>query len=230
MADDWVFDSALVAGSCPATQAIRAGSPPAERGEAWLADARGHDLAIMASCRPYGFKCRGLSIVCISPCGCRYRRGNRDPDPRQYPRSLTGSEPGRQKAVVNFACHGEAIEVGWRQVQPNVVGKAIRRGVRIAFGRRDDAVMVSVHAGNFRGVSIEQPSLQILHVWFERGWPCVNVQKDFIGQPTRNTTLTEFPLRVHGAVELVGITRKIGVIPDRLRIIADPTRPRPRND
>src|SRR5258708_24327244 len=42
--------------------------------------------------------------------------------------------------------------------------------------------------------------------------------------------VAEFPLCIHGPVELVGIARKIGVVPYNLRFILDPAWPGPRND
>src|ERR1700730_620389 len=120
-----------------------------------------------------------LSIVRIATCGRGYRESDPNAKPCQDPRSLAGSETGREQAVVDLARDGEAVERSRRQVQPKVVGKAVGGGIRVAFGRRNDPVMVGIHARDLRGVRIVQPPLEILHTRLERGWPQVDVHVDF---------------------------------------------------
>src|SRR5258708_37108047 len=72
--------------------------------------------------------------------------------------------------------------------------------------------MVGIGAGHFCGVCIEQPALEIFYARLKRDRPCIDIKVDFIGESARNATLAEFPLRIHGAVEFVRISGKIGVV------------------
>jgi len=74
--------------------------------------------------------------------------------------------------------------------------------------------MVAIDAGHFCGVCIEQPALEFFTPGSKRDRPRIDIQVDFIGKSARNTTLTEFSLRIHVAVELIRIAWKIRIVPD----------------
>jgi len=80
---------------------------------------------------------------------------------------LARGKARRQQSVIDFARHGKAVEHRWRQEEPGIVFKTIRRGVNVAFRGGDDAVAVLVDARDFSGIGIEQPSLKLSDVGLE---------------------------------------------------------------
>src|SRR5882672_5292416 len=90
--------------------------------------------------------------------------------------------------------------------------------------------MVGINTGHFCSVGIEQPALEVFDARLKRDRPRIDIQVDFIGKSARDTTLTEFSLRIHVAVELIRIAWKIGIVPDYSWIVVDSTRPGTRND
>src|ERR1700686_2733058 len=149
-----------------------------------------------------------LSIVRITASGSGHRGRDRNADACQNPRSLTRGKARREQTVVDLTRDGKAVKRGCGEKQPRIVREAVRGGIDVALGRRDDAVMIGVHACHFSGIGVEQPPLEIVHIGLKGGGSLVNVQIDFVGETARNATLTKFALRVHGPVKLVRIAGK----------------------
>src|SRR5207244_1534470 len=171
-----------------------------------------------------------LSIVTITAGGSGHRRRDRNAEAWQDPGSLTRGETRREQSVVDLTRHGEAVKCGCGEIQPRIVRETVRGGIDVALRRRDDAVMIRVHARHFSGIGVEQSPLEILHVGLKGGGSLVDVQIDFVGETARNAALTKLALRVHGPVKLVGIAGKRRIVPYDCRVVDDSTRSRPRND
>src|ERR1700730_5124760 len=171
-----------------------------------------------------------LSIVGVATSGSRHCRGHLYPEACQDPGSLTRGQARWEQSVVDLACDGEAVKCGWWEKQPRIVRETVRGGIDVALGRRDDAVVIRVHARHFSGIGIEQSPLEILHIGLEGGRSFIDVQIDFVGETARNTALTKFPLRIHSPVKLVGIAGKSGIIANDCRVVVDPSGSGPRND
>src|SRR6266481_2387649 len=171
-----------------------------------------------------------LPIVAVAPGRGIDRRTDRHPHTRQDPRTLARGKTRRQQPIVDLPRYREAVERRCRQEETGIVREAVRRGVDIAFRGRDDAIAVPVYSCAFSGVSIEQPSLKVLDLRFERRPPYVNVEINLISQAARNAPLAKLALRIVVGVELVGITRKVGVVTDCLRLVFHTFRSRTGND
>jgi hypothetical protein len=112
----------------------------------------------------------------------------------QDPGALARCKARSQQAVVDFPRYGEPVERRRRKVQAPIVRKAIRWGVGVAFDRGDDAVAVGVDAGDFGGIGIKQPLLEVLNPRLERRQSLVDVEIDFVGKVAGAITSLPVPL------------------------------------
>jgi hypothetical protein len=112
-----------------------------------------------------------LPIIAVAPGRGIDRRIDDHPHTRQNPRTLARGKTRRRQPIVDLPRYREAVEHRCRQEETGIVREAVRRGVDIALRGRDDAIAVLVYACDFSGVSIEQPSLKVLDLRFERRPP-----------------------------------------------------------
>ena len=117
----------------------------------------GHDLAIVASGRISSWSNvrPDLSIVSITAGGSGHRRRDRNAEACQDPGSLARGETRCEQSVVDLTRHGEAVKCGCGEIQPRIVRETVRGGIDVPLWRRDDAVMIGVHACHFSGIGIE---------------------------------------------------------------------------
>ena len=94
----------------------------------------------------------------------------------------------------------------------------------------DNPFVISGHPPHLGGVSVKQPLLEISDIRLERSQSLVYIEIDLIGEAAWYSALTEFALGIDVGIKLVGITRKVRVVADDLRLVCLPTRSRAGND
>jgi hypothetical protein len=73
--------------------------------------------------------------------------------------------------------------------------------------------------------------MQVPLIRHERSEPLINVEENLVRESTGDTTFPEFTLAIEAfvGVELVRVTRQVGIVANRSRAVLFTCRPRPRN-